>query len=243
MTYPKRLQKGRLLIHRERPQDTTTKGGIILPSIVAERINPEWAGWQNTGIVKATGPNSEIPVETRIRFHHNACENGKDVGEDHFIIEEKFVYYYEKDGIHAVGEHVIAEPIMESVEEVTPGGILLTTAPKEQYRVAKVRSLPPVVPDDYWEVNVGDVVVWSMKTPIKVEVGEDMWYVLKWRHIIGLTDPISDEEMRERKEKGQELSKTAQQIVLEVAETTGVTKKYTGVQLGKSTKKRREYFV
>lgn len=243
MTYPKQLQKGRILIHQERPQDTTTKGGIILPGVVAERINPEWAGWQNTGVVKATGPNSEVPVGTRVRFHHNTVENGTKWADNHFVIEEKFVYYYEQDGVHAVGQHIITEPIIEAGENVEKGGILLTTKPSEQYRVAKVRSLPPVVPEDYWEVQNGDVVIWSMKKPIKIEVGDEMWNVLRWEHIIGLSEPISDEELAERKKNAKEIAQIVQNVVLEVAESTGVTQKYTGVQLGKSTKKRSQYFI
>lgn len=237
------MQKGRVLVHRPRPQDKVLSSGIIVAATVAENFRPEWQGWQNTGTAVSVGPGSEIPVGTQVRFHHNAVANGTEWSNDYFVIEEKFVYYYmDGEKPKSVGVHVLAEPILDPPEEMVQNGIILATKAKAQYRVAKVRSLPPVIPDDYWEVNEGETVIWSMKTPIKIEVGDDMWYVLRWEHIMGLGEPVSDEEMIDRKRRDAQHQKEVEQVVLEINTREKLTQKHMGRRLREAKDKKRDYF-
>jgi hypothetical protein len=158
------------------------------------------------GVVIDAYEGCPIPRGVRVRFSYLVWRAFEDPGNvtssnrlseyDVFINQSSIIYWY--DGkYHCLFDQILAEPIYEDENDIKTGSLFVKSELGTKNQVAKVRA---VGPDVECGVGVGDVVFHTLKQRVKVEIygSTEWWDLLRDHNIMGLCDPMSDEEVARR---------------------------------------------
>jgi len=151
-----------------------------------------------------------------VYFHDNviapAIEEGywmMEDGEEVIFVPYKDIHCGVRDGeIIGIGQNCIVELIPEIPSEIkTDSGLIIKPNLGNQTQRGILRAKGQDPEGDYADVNVGDTIVWSLKKAekhIPITIEGKAYARVRWVNVLGVTDPVSDEELEERKRLSKE---------------------------------------
>lgn len=246
----KSIKKGYLAVRFEKPAETTTKAGIIIPIAgldhFAEGGNRRFA--TNLATVVKAYDGCRIPEGAKVRLHHlvwdNAQAKGPWLDENTCLIPYNMVYYYYKEdgSIQAVGQFMLGVPYFDE-EQKTQSGLIVSVSDKPVSSMTWIISVgdpPPGMEPEEWIQPNTLVVHRHKKDFITVQVSdntEDRVHVVWNEFVTATVDGVTAEDVKARAETSKSLIDEYNKIATShsdlVAKTPGRV----------PTQKRREYFV
>ncbi len=88
--------------------------------------------------------------------------------------------------VKPLGDRVLIKRL--EAEEKTKGGIILTSAAKEQPQMAKVLAVGPGTEDVKMEVKAGDKVIFSKYAGTEIKVDEEELIIMSQKDILAVVE-------------------------------------------------------
>ena len=88
--------------------------------------------------------------------------------------------------VKPLGDRVLIKRL--EAEEKTKGGIILTSAAKEQPQMAEVLAVGPGTEDVKMEVKAGDKVIFSKYTGTEIKVDEEELIIMSQKDILAVVE-------------------------------------------------------
>ena len=88
--------------------------------------------------------------------------------------------------VKPLGDRVLIKRL--EAEEKTKGGIILTSAAKEQPQMAEVLAVGPGTEDVKMEVKAGDKVIFSKYSGTEVKLDEEEYLIVKQNDILAIIE-------------------------------------------------------
>ena len=89
-------------------------------------------------------------------------------------------------GIKPLGDRVVIKKV--EAQETTQGGLILTSAAKEQPQVAEVVAVGPGNKDEEMELKTGDKVIFSKYAGTEVKYGGEVYSIMNQSDILAIVE-------------------------------------------------------